>query len=63
MDKNEFMNWLSENFNLDCGAAHRIVGNILNYAEQFSEVERYSILSELLDGIGLEDSEIKSIRL
>ena len=63
MNRNEFMQWLQENFDLDGGAAFRLVYNILCYTEQFAEDEHYNILTELLDGIGLSDNEIKDIYL
>lgn len=63
MDKDVFMCWLQENFNLDGGSAFRLIYNILNYTEQFSKDEHYGILTELLDGIGLSDNEIKEICL
>ena len=63
MNKDDFMRWLQENFNLDGGSAFRLIYNILNYTEQFSENVHYGILTELLDGIGLSDNEIKEIYL
>lgn len=63
MNKNEFMKYLSENFDLD-GATQRIISNILNYAEGLPCDEQYPFLTALLDGtIGLSDAEIRKISL
>lgn len=65
MDKEEFMNYITENYNIS-GEAHRLIGNILNFvASHYTEEnEQYNALCELLDGtIGLSDNEIKKIVL
>lgn len=65
MDKEEFMNYIAENYNISA-EAHRLIGNILNYvANHYTEEdEQYNILCEMLDGtIGLSDNEIKKIIL
>lgn len=65
MDKEEFMNYIAENYNIS-GKAHRLIGNILNFvADHYTqENEQYNALCELLDGtIGLSDNEIKKIVL
>lgn len=65
MDKEEFMNYIAENYNIS-GEAHRLIGNILNFvADHYTqEDEQYNALCELLDGtIGLSDNEIKKIVL
>lgn len=65
MDKEEFMNYIAENYNIS-GEAHRLIGNILNFvADHYAqEDEQYNALCELLDGtIGLSDNEIKKIVL
>lgn len=65
MNKNEFMQYIDENFSCD-GSAKRLIGNILDYVETHivGENEQYLALCELLDGtIGLSDAEIKKICL
>lgn len=65
MNKEEFMNYLSENYSIS-GEAFRLIGNILDFVESHAsaEDEQYLMLCELLDGtIGLSDSEIKKICL
>ena len=65
MDKEEFMNYIAENYNIS-GEAHRLIGNILNFvADHYTqEDEQYNALCKLLDGtIGLSDNEIKKIIL
>lgn len=65
MDKEEFMNYLSENFSIS-GEAYRLIGNILDFVSKHyaAEDEQYNALCELLDGtIGLSDNEIKKIIL
>lgn len=65
MDKEEFMNYIAENYNIS-GEAHRLIGNILNFVADIytQEDEQYNALCKLLDGtIGLSDNEIKKIIL
>lgn len=65
MDKEEFMDYLSENYSIS-GEAHRLIGNILDFVANhyYSEDDQYNALCELLDGtIGLSDNEIKKIIL
>ena len=63
MNKSEFIEYLSENFNIS-GEAYRLIGNILDYAERFYGDEQYHVLCDLLDGtIGLSDAEIRKISL
>ena len=65
MNKDEFMEYVDENFLCD-GSAKRLIRNILDYLETpiVEENEQYLALCELLDGtIGLSDSEIKKIYL
>ena len=63
MGKNEFMVYLSENFDID-GATERIISNILEYAEGLPYDEQYPFLTAVLDGtIGLSDAEIRKISL
>lgn len=65
MDKEEFMNYIAENYNIS-GEAHRLIGNILNFVANHytQEDEQYNALCKLLDGtIGLSDNEIKKIIL
>ena len=63
MDKQEFLEYIDDNFSLD-GAAKRLIANVLNYAELLPYSEQYPFLTEMLDGtIGLSDSEIRKIEL
>ena len=65
MNRNEFMEYIEENFDIS-GEAGRLIDNILSFVENnyFDDNEQYRVLCELLDGtIGLSDSEIKKISL
>ena len=65
MNKNEFMDYIRENFNVD-GTSQRLIANILDFVENHypEENEQYVVLCELLDGtIGLTDNEIKKVYL
>lgn len=65
MDKEEFMNYISENFDISI-EAHRLINNILNYIafQGVDEDEQYNMACALLDGtIGLTDAEIRKICL
>ena len=65
MNKQEFMLFVCENFNIS-GESIRLINNILSYVEDniFDENEQYNALCSLLDGtIGLTDNEIKKIVL
>ena len=65
MNKEQFMNYIAENYNIS-GEAHRLIENILNFvANHYTEEDdQYNALCELLDGtIGLSDNEIKKIVL
>lgn len=64
MGRDEFYQYILDNFTLS-GEAARLVNNILQYVEMqgVSENEQYYMLSFLLDGIGLSDSEIKKVYL
>ena len=62
MNREEFYNYIMDNFNIS-GEAARLINNILSFVEEnFSdENEQYIQLCSLLDGtIGLSDSEIKN---
>lgn len=63
MDREEFYNYIMDNFNIS-GEAARLINNILSYVEEnfFDENEQYIQLCNLLDGtIGLSDSEIRNV--
>lgn len=63
MNREEFYNYILDNFNIS-GEAGRLINNILGYVEKnFSnENEQYNILCDLLDcTIGLTDDELKMI--
>lgn len=65
MNRNEFMEYVEENFNIS-GEAGRLINNILSYVENnfYDENEQYETLCLLLDNtIGLSDNEIKKICL
>ena len=65
MNKDEFMQYLDENFSCD-GSAKRLIRNILDYVETniVGENKQYLALCDLLNGtIGLSDTEIKKICL
>lgn len=63
MEKQEFMEWLRENFDVP-GSTQRIIENIIDYVEKLPEEEHYSALEELLSGgIGLTSAEIRQIYL
>ena len=65
MDRKQFLEFVSENFNVS-GESIRLINNILSYVEDniFEENEQYNALCSLLDGtIGLTDNEIKKIIL
>lgn len=64
MNKNEFMEYIEENFAID-GESKRLIYNILWFVEHnYDKDEQYNVLSLLLDGaIGLSDEEIRRIRL
>ena len=64
MNREEFLGYLNKEFSLssDC---MKIIQNILYYIEEQNlfEHEQHSILSDLLDGIGLTEDEINMINL
>ena len=64
MNREEFYNYIIENFNIS-GEAKRLVDNILQYVELqgLDEDEQYLLLNFLLDGIGLSSQEIKKAYL
>lgn len=59
MNRDQFMNYIGENFNID-GAGMRLIDNALFYAESRFETraDRIICLMDLLDGIGLTYEEI-----
>ena len=64
MDKEDFMLFIDEEFELDGGAAWRLLSNICDFIKRhaYTEVEQYTIACELLDGtIGLSDAELRKI--
>lgn len=64
MNKNEFMEYIEENFAI-AGESKRLIYNILWFVEHnYDKDEQYNVLSLLLDGaIGLSDEEIRRIIL
>ena len=64
MNRNEFMEYIEENFAID-RESKRLIYNILWFVEHsYDKDEQYNVLSLLLDGtIGLSDEEIRRIKL
>lgn len=64
MGRNEFYDYIRENFTLDATALN-LIDNILFYVEsRFEEIEDQHIaLKDLLAGFGLNDDEIERVRL
>ena len=65
MNREEFFNYINENFNIS-GEAGRLINNILYFVEANypEENEQYRVLCNLLDEtIGLTDNEIKQVYL
>lgn len=64
MNREEFYNYILENFQID-GATARLINNILIFVENNYPVEfnqQYDILAELLDGtIGITSDELKRV--
>ena len=62
MNKDEFYNYILENFSLD-GTARRLIQNILDYIEKTApdENEQYQIACDLLAGFGMTDAEMRKI--
>jgi len=65
MNKDEFYDYIVENFNLD-GASFRLVHNIIYYVanQEFTDVQDAQVhLKSLLDGaFGIEEHEIRKYR-
>lgn len=65
MNRDGFIAYIDANFSIS-GEAYRLINNILDFVKStYSDKdEQYKALYELLDNtIGLEDNEIKQIRL
>ncbi len=63
MDREQFYNYIVENFTIS-GEAGRLIDNILHFVESNypEENEQYNVLCSLLDGtIGLTDNEIRKV--
>lgn len=62
MNRQQFFDYIVENFNLD-GTAQRLVNNALLYAESRYErrADRIICITDLLDDIGLTAEEINMI--
>lgn len=62
MNKEEFYNYILENFSLD-GTALRLVQNILDHIEKTTpdENEQYLMACDLLSGFGMTDAEMRKI--
>lgn len=63
MNKEEFYNYIRDNFELE-GAAMRLIWNILTFIEESctSHDEQYALACDLLDNtIGLADAELRKI--
>ena len=64
MNREEFLEFVSKNFNIG-GDAMRLIDNILLYAERIVDLdERRGFLNDtLMDAIGLTEEEIAKISL
>jgi len=64
-NREEFYNYITENYEFDEEDAKKLIDNILRFAEcnYPEENEQYNILSDLLCGIGLSDYEIRNVYL
>ena len=64
MDKEQFYNYICENFSLN-GTSLRLIRNILDYraVQGCPYEEQQAMLSALLDGFGLTEKEIWKVRL
>lgn len=64
MNRKEFLEFVSKNFNIG-GDAMRLIDNILLYAERIVDLdERRGFLNDtLMDAIGLTEEEIAKISL
>ena len=63
MDREQFYQYILDNFNIS-GEAARLINNILHFVEEnyADENEQYKALCDLLDGtIGLSDAEIRKV--
>jgi hypothetical protein len=61
MNKEEFYNYIIENFTIS-GEAARLIKNILDYADGMDEHGQHYFLTIMLDGtIGLSDAEIRKV--
>lgn len=63
MIKEEIFNYIRDNFNLDHISAGTLVWNIISFiVDEVQNVDdRVSFAEDLLDGLGLEDDELKSL--
>lgn len=63
MTADEFYEYIKENFTLD-GTSRALVHNILDYVAKANNGENvYTLLSWLLDGIGIEDEELRRVKM
>lgn len=63
MNADEFYDYIIENFTLD-GTSRSLVRNIIDYVSKTNNAENtYTLLNWLLDGIGLEDSELRRVQM
>lgn len=65
MSKEEFLEYIVENFNIS-GEAGRLIENILYFVKEnyLDKNEQYYVLRSLLEGtIGLTDEEIREVYL
>lgn len=62
MGKDEFYEYICENFDLD-GTSLRLIQNILDYIEKttIDENEQYLLACDLLCGFGMSDYEMSKI--
>lgn len=62
MGKDEFYEYIHENFSLD-GTSLRLIQNILDHIEKtaIDENEQYLLACDLLCGFGMSDAEMRMI--
>lgn len=63
MNKQEFFNFIRDEFDMGATMASTLLWNALTFIETgcTSEDEQYALACDLLDGIGLTDAELRKI--
>lgn len=62
-NRQEFYNYITENYEFDEDDAKTLISNILQFVESnyLEENEQYNVLCDLLYGIGLSDQELRKV--